>query len=301
MDGYNLYPIGPKLDIITGALRVDTLSARIAGGARKQMGGTRENKNTSAITTVSNPVDVITNHIGNGECIGKCKVNPVIEKIKDDIGAENYRKVLEKLSEKGDATHAPHIEELKKQLKPPGPIDTTWLSNFNIEDVLSLFSKNPEHKFVAFKCELRDFDNGGQRALDKFECKTDWCYGIVLNTDKSPGRGEHWVAVFADLRSPDRWTVEYFNSGKNTFPEFAKLITDWADKLRAIDGAPAQIDAFNVVKNQLQYDNTECGVYSLSFVIGRVIGIPSEAFSGNEPIPFEKINALRKTLFSVSK
>lgn len=296
--GYHLYPIGPKLDINTGVLRTDTLSARIAGGAGENNKTKPANKPRNSASAIADPLQIISNYIGSDGCIGKCRFSPAIDETKEKIGAGNYTEVAKALIAKADPKVSDQIAELKEQLKPDGPTDTTWMSNFNIEDVLSRLSKVPEHKFVAFRCELRDFDSDGRCALDAFECTPGWCYGIVLNTDKSPGRGEHWIAVFADLRADDRWTVEFFNSGKSTFPEFAKLISDWAAKLRKIEGAPSQIDTLNVVKKQIQFDNTECGVYSVIFVIGRVINIPSEAFNGEHAIPFKKINEMRKVLFN---
>ncbi|MHB8736930.1 MAG: hypothetical protein ACYC6M_16625, partial [Terriglobales bacterium] len=114
--------------------------------------------------------------------------------------------------------------EKASRFKAEGPRNSRkWLSNFNIDDTLAQWARVfPE--FYAYPFAMMDFAKTGSDLATVNVCEAMRrrrpqgpfkCFGCVVNTDVSTGRGRHWVAVFIDVRGasqPPVWTVEYFNS-----------------------------------------------------------------------------------------
>lgn len=183
---------------------------------------------------------------------------------------------------------------LNQRFKPQGPWKTTqWLSNTDIDDVLTQWGKHfPGYKHIEF--QMRDFEKqGGPLA------KQDWgnllkkydSVGCVLNTDMSSGSGEHWTAFFVDFAGG---TVEYFDSaGQEPLTEFSEFAIKVAHELSKY-GKPFRDVMVNKVEHQKE--NTECGVYSIYYILSRMHGIKISAFEYKR-IPDDMMVAMRANLF----
>jgi len=121
--------------------------------------------------------------------------------------------------------------------------------------------------------------------------------GIVINTDPHDGPGQHWVAVFCDIRPDLEYPrVTYFDSyATSPEPEIKTLMKRWKE----------QWDATGIHKNEMkmtfnktrhQYKDSECGMYCIYFHYACVMNIPMD-----EKIPDDVINAFRNLLFTMPK
>jgi hypothetical protein len=149
-----------------------------------------------------------------------------------------------------------------------------WLSNVDIFKVLhqyetkyknfKLFGPTPidfdtrvpeENKKCVWE-ELCTFslEEQIQRKIDKI--------GVVFNLDKHDESGSHWTSMFIDIKER---VIFYFDSAANdTPPEVLALVK----KIRN-QGKPLHMKFryYDNLKHRHQSGNTECGMYSLFFII----------------------------------
>lgn len=175
---------------------------------------------------------------------------------------------------------------LKDKFVPSGPKDSTaLLDNFNIDNTLNQWSKGSKKEFgrcfyhVPFqmidfqevKTELATLDIMSL-SKNKFDC-----FGVVLNTDVSSGRGKHWFALFGDLKhsgtKADPYILEYFNS--SGYPPRTQ-VTVWMEKIKhdLLRDQKKHIEIVYAAHKQIQYSRTECGVWSLVYILSRLLGKP---------------------------
>jgi hypothetical protein len=88
---------------------------------------------------------------------------------------------------------------------------------------------------------------------------------LVVNTDTSDGPGIHWVAVFVDNKTK---TLEIFDSTGTRVNDciFRLLLRSW----------PRTEYVYTENKTVHQLGKTECGVYSLYYIVSRLCGLPSK-------------------------
>jgi hypothetical protein len=192
------------------------------------------------------------------------------------------------------------IANLFQQPKAPNSWITKpneWLSSIDIENVenryMNLF---PSYKFLG--CIPIDFDlksKTGQclvNALCSLKLKDLKKQGfnqigIVFNTDVHDGPGEHWFALFCDIRPNVTARVTYFDSyATEPEPEIKQLMSRWNDEI------PMEA-TYNLTKHQTK--SSECGMYSLYFHYCCLNEIPMD-----ERIPDDVMTLLfRHLLFKV--
>lgn len=178
-------------------------------------------------------------------------------------------------------------QEILKHFAPEQPIEwkrdkNAWLSNFDIDRVLQQYEEAyPE--FVCLGPTPIDFDHKNENGVCVWEeiCKLTLVdqksrgktkIGFIFNLDNSKGPGTHWVSMFCDF-SPDtngKPFVFYFDSTSVKMPnEVAELIQRLqTEKMGGnVDGNTQKFDVYENLKVAHQKSNTECGMYSLFFVI----------------------------------
>jgi hypothetical protein len=245
-------------------------------------------KSTSGLESISNsgPVD------------DKKKLK-IIKDMKDTLKCNSESCILTNKNFVNYIGKSQAKHELEENFKPEGPaLNTSLLSNFNIDDVLDQIHKDrPEFLHIPF--QMIDFADYAPKQQDITKAKTDneklaiksrnlatvdWnaeykngmrCAGAVLNTDHSKGPGIHWFAVFLDFRESTP-TIEYFNSSGN-FP--VKEVDTWLSntKQKIIDTMGFKRDDVHIIitsRSPIQNDQHSCGVYSLYYIINRVYGKP---------------------------
>ncbi len=184
---------------------------------------------------------------------------------------------------------------------------TEWLSSVDIEQVEKEFEKLfASYKFLG--CIPIDFDlksPTGKCLVDAL-CSTNLRdlyrkgktqIGIVFNTDVSTGPGEHWMALFCDIRPElEQPRVTFFDSYSNKpEKEIQRLMKRWADEWDStgVHDKP-MLTTYNSTRHQ--YKDSECGMYSLYFHYACLNEISME-----DRIPDDVINVFRRLLFSNGK
>lgn len=145
-----------------------------------------------------------------------------------------------------------------------------WLSNFDIRNVLNQYEeKYEDFKFIGpSPIDFNSTPYGKNQCVWEELCNFKLEHyimsgfnniGVVFNLDKHDESGSHWVSLFISVKHN---VIYYFDSAANTIPneitEFVNLvITQSQNKLKFLTNVPYQH----------QYENTECGMYSLFFII----------------------------------
>jgi len=179
---------------------------------------------------------------------------------------------------------------------------TDWLSDQDInklEDEFEIIFKG--YKFLG--CVSIDFvlkSPEGKCIVDTL-CSTNLKdlykqgkdqIGIIFNTDVHTGPGEHWMALYCDLRPEVDPRITFFDSYARTpESEIKRLMLRWKLEWDATKIHDKEIETtYNTTKHQ--YKNSECGMYSLFFHYCCLNEIPM-----GERIPDEVMNSFRNVLF----
>lgn len=177
------------------------------------------------------------------------------------------------------------INKIKNDFLPKGPIDKTWLSSDNINDIMTQFEKSfsnykflgcvpidintvVKKRYASDKCQDSFMlDTRSSTTYNKMSC-TDLDnlvgkkVGIIFNLDKHYQSGSHWTSVFIDFTSSNI-NMYYFDSvGVKPPKEVYQLKDDikkWSDK-----NNKSLTFKYNTVQHQR--GDSECGVYSINFI-----------------------------------
>jgi hypothetical protein len=204
----------------------------------------------------------------------------IVEQILNLLGLEREADIYESKAYQKfiGAKEAQHL--LFKNFVGRGPSHSTaLLSDSNIDGALArwaLISKEEfGKKFYHVPFQMIDFATTGTELanLDLIDLRKKGfdCFGVIINTDVSTGRGIHWFCIYGDLKPKDNGpiTLEYFNSsGYPPRPE----ITYWLEKT-ALDLRRAGLNCeiiYATGGKQVQYSKTECGVWSLVYIRSRL-------------------------------
>ena len=180
-----------------------------------------------------------------------------------------------------------------------------WLSSVDIDKVMSQYKK-------AYKCfefigpSPIDFD----KKLSYGECVwNELCnfslanqikkgknkIGIIFNTDPHNKSGAHWISLFINIKKKK---IFFFDSvGTKVTSEIMKLVNRIIDQGHKLNPKiNFKFDDSNGVEHQ--YENTECGIYSLFFVIHMLQDKTSDDFYKNHIIKDNQIQNYRKIYFN---
>ena len=182
-----------------------------------------------------------------------------------------------------------------------------WLSSIDIESVEKQYMNVfPKYYFVG--CIPIDFDKKSETGkcvvstLCSLKIKElyDKGYdkiGIVFNTDVSTGPGQHWIALFADLNPEYEYArITYFDSyAHSPEPEIQRLMKRWKQQWdeTKIHNKPTEL-SYN--KTRHQYQDSECGMYSIYFHLSCIVGLPMD-----KRIPDDVMRSFRGMLFTIRK
>jgi len=174
----------------------------------------------------------------------------------------------------------------------------TWLNTYDIFYVMKQYEKKindfvflgpiPSDCPTKIHCELSKLDliNMKKNNINKI--------GIIYNLDVSSGPGTHWVAIFIDNKKNE---INYYDSC-GSLP--TKLISNFIESLvkKYNENNFSPIVIYNDKRHQ--YGGSECGVYSMNFILERLHNTNMYQIS-NMYIPDEKMNYLRKLLYDTSE
>jgi hypothetical protein len=203
-------------------------------------------------------------------------------------------------------------EELTDSFAPESPKEwkknpNEWLTSVDILNVMKQYEK-------AYKC----FDFIGPSPIDfdsrKLYGECVWeelCnfsleeqlkhgktkIGIIFNTDPHDKPGQHWVSMFIDIK---KHTISFFDSVGSKIPaRIMKLVK------RIQEQGNNMIPKINMVFDQNyptehQYGSTECGIYSLFFIVHRLEDKITEHYLKTHVIKDEYMTKFRKIYFNDS-
>lgn len=213
-------------------------------------------------------------------------------------------------------------EELEEYFKPNIPKKKyQWLSNFDIDGVMRQYEKKYPF-FLYLGTSPIDFDEYIKEIKNLDVCKLYnmgvRCVGNIFNTDRSTGRGEHWIAFFCDLR--DLQDLKYQLGAGRKYDKFYSNKKEKSKTVEFFDSyglePPKEIDVlmkrvggqFNSCKKEKleykvnnirwQYGGSECGVYCLYFITERLDGVPFNVLTGYK-IGDKQMNEKRKEFFKI--
>lgn len=157
-------------------------------------------------------------------------------------------------------------DEWKKQ-------PNTWLTNIDISNVMNQYeSTYPCFEFIGpspidFDVKEQDicvWEELCKFNLQKYVDKGKFKIGIIFNTDVHDGAGEHWISLFINV---PKSAIFFFDSvGSPIPPQIKKFVDNVIDQGKKMN----KVINFNFDQNhpiEHQYKNTECGVYSLFFIV----------------------------------
>jgi hypothetical protein len=169
--------------------------------------------------------------------------------------------------------------ELLEAFAPESPEEwkknpNEWLSSIDIVEVMNQYEKKYKcfdfmgpspidydtHKLHG-ECVFEELCHFNlQEQIDKGKTKI----GVIFNLDPHYKGGSHWVSLFINVKKKE---IYYFDSAGDDIPEqinkFANTIIKQGQHLKK----PIN---FKLDKNypiEHQYGNTECGIYSLFFIV----------------------------------
>jgi len=144
-----------------------------------------------------------------------------------------------------------------------------WLTNIDIDKVMAQYEqKYADFEYLGTTSIDYDFivDKTRGTCVEDMLCKFDLAaagnrgkqrFAAVFNLDKHDEPGSHWVSIFISV---PKKTIVFFDSANGGVPKeirrFAKLIQKQDSKY-----------IFIASKKEHQKKNTECGVYSIHFII----------------------------------
>ena len=188
-------------------------------------------------------------------------------------------------------------DEIKNlTFRPIGPYQgRQWLSTIDINKVMYQY-QNHYQDFHFVGAIPIDFDDLSYLKIKKnhiasFDKKGKKRFGIIFNLDESYKSGSHWTAMFVDLNSH---VIFYFDSyGSMPEKRIVRLIRRFKDYIFETKNAKANI-YINRVRHQ--YKNSECGVYSMNFILRLLKG---EKFTNiiNNKTSDDEVNKCRSYYF----
>ena len=221
-------------------------------------------------------------------------------------------------------------EITKNTFRPEGPKNKYgWLSTTNINDVIDQYHINNKD-FLFLGTVPYDFQELHELGLGNFNFEKVFNegkhkLGLVINLDSSHQSGSHWVGLYTNL---EKNQIYFFDSvgkpPKKKIKKFINKIIDFMYKkkynseikvgsiMKLINNISSKIlkqkyikdftkkfNEFDIRYNNIQHQfkNSECGVYSINFIVRLVKG---ELFDEiiNNITKDDKMNECRKTYFS---
>ena len=171
-----------------------------------------------------------------------------------------------------------------------------WLSTVDINQVMKQYEK--KHKDFLFIGPVpRDCYLGSSLSCELSNLKLDKLIkykihklGIIYNLDYSYMPGSHWVAVYLDIKCKN---ISYYDSyGQDPPFEIMGLLENIKKKLSEMN---VKI-RININNKRHQYGGSECGVYSMNYIIERLKGKKHHNVTKRK-IPDKLMNDMRKFLY----
>lgn len=246
------------------------------------------------------------------------KKHPSIPKIKAKTKKELTEKLIEAYKHICDKhqfcwirqtlTEPEKIKRLESAFRPKKPESwdrdhNTWLNTYDILNVMQQYDKlYKDFSFLGvYPIDFAEKNSSGY-CIGELMCDFDIHknmleqkkkrFGIVFNTDKSTGPGQHWISLYCDL-NPKRnnYGIYYYDSVANpTPPQVVRFMKKIAEQVND--------PKFEVKHNKIQrqFSNYDCGVFSCVILTQCLKDIPFDHICKRMHTDKE-INRLRDVLY----
>lgn len=181
--------------------------------------------------------------------------------------------------------------------RPDGPQGKfEWLSTFDINFTLSQYeTKYPDFQFLgAVPIDFNELDRLPFKKMnfDDLYKNGKKRIGVVFNLDESWKNGSHWVSLYFDLEKGQI----FFSDSYAMMPE--KQIIDFIRRIEQYLKNVRKISEPDIKYNKMQHQrgNSECGVYSINFILRLLKGKTFEHIT-RKRLTDEKVNKCRMVYF----
>lgn len=187
-------------------------------------------------------------------------------------------------------------EILSDTFLPDGPAESTeWLTTTHINDILQLYEKIDKHfnflGAVPLDCNELSFCPLYNLKFDEYYNNEIYKLAIIFNHDTYGQPGSHWVALYMDLKKGE---IDFCDStGNPPINNINNIIDKFIKWYHQKTGKNA---IYHENKKAYQTDSSECGVYSINFIIRRLSGEKFDDIIKNS-LNFEEINSCRNAYF----
>jgi hypothetical protein len=180
-----------------------------------------------------------------------------------------------------------------------------WLSSVDILQVMKQYEK-------AYKCfeflgpspidynarvlygecvfeEICNFNLADQIKVGKTKV------GLIFNTDTHDNPGKHWISLFINIK---KGTIYFFDSAGDKIPANINKFVKNVKKQGLELNKPINFTFDQNYPVEHQYGNTECGIYSLYFVVHMLEDKLTANYLKTHKISDEYVNKFRKIYFN---
>ena len=206
-----------------------------------------------------------------------------------------------------------HLEsELSDSFAPESPDEwkknpNEWLSSTDIMKVMKQYEKaykcfdfigptpiNFNTRKLYGECVWEELCNFN---LEKLINKGIKKIGIIFNTDPDTKPGQHWISMFINIKKK---TIFFFDSTGDPAPkEVNELINKIIEQGHNLD-KPINFKVDSNKGIEHQYGNTECGIYSIFFIVHMLEDKMTEHYLKTHILKDEYIEKFRHIYFNDS-
>jgi hypothetical protein len=278
-------------------------------------------KMTNAYNNNTKNVDKIQlkeNYNNNNKDYKKYLLKELIEKLPNSCNSQ------ECLLKEDYIVNLKDFDILYNTFRPLGPNEKTkWLSTSDINQIMIQYTfKYPEFKFYgALPIDFKyietpiDYNKNYFSVISNHYKKNIYKLGFILNLDKHYESGSHWVALYTDLKNKQIYFFDsYGYEPKNEIIELMDIYAKWinnnekminggkTNKIKKIlnftNGKSNQYKNIDIQYNTFrhQFKNSECGVYSVNFILRLLNGENFKDITSNI-VSDDKVNECRKVYF----
>lgn len=202
--------------------------------------------------------------------------------------------------------------ELTNSFAPESPPEwkknpNEWLSSVDIMKVMKQYEKaykyfdfmgptpiNFDSRKLYGECvweELCNFD------LKKLIDKGKTMIGIIFNTDPDNKPGQHWISMFINIKNK---TIFFFDSTGDPAPKEVMRLIERIKKQGLSLNQPIKFKFDSNKGVEHQNGNTECGMYSIYFIVQMLENKTTEYYLKNHILKDEYMEKFRKIYFNDS-
>jgi len=203
-------------------------------------------------------------------------------------------------------------EEMTDSFAPESPKEwknnpNEWLTSVDIMNVMNQYEK-------AYKCfdfigpspidfdkrklygecvweELCNFNLGEQIKQGKTKI------GMIFNTDPHNKPGQHWLSMFIDIKKKK---ISFFDSVGSEIPKRIMVLVKRIQDQGKLLTPKINMEFDQNYPTEHQYGNTECGIYSLFFIVHMLEDKITEEYLKTHVLKDEYMSNFRKIYFNDS-